>query len=70
MFGDRNYIIIVGKGASDQVGKLPVKEILGLVVGSEQAHLGVQLGKWALQLQIKSIVDKCDLEVLEIVGGI
>lgn len=32
MFGDRNYIIIVGKQASDQVGKLPVKEILGLVV--------------------------------------
>lgn len=28
MFGDRNYIIIVGKEASDQVGKLPVKEIL------------------------------------------
>lgn len=35
MFGDGNYIIIVGKEASDQVGKLPVKEILVLVVGSE-----------------------------------
>lgn len=33
VFSDRTYIILVGKGASDQVGKLPAKEILGLVVG-------------------------------------
>lgn len=33
MFSYRSSIIVVGKGASDQVGKLPVKETLGLVVG-------------------------------------
>lgn len=38
MFDDRNCIIIVGKGAGDHVGKLQVKEILGLVVIRETVN--------------------------------